>query len=97
MRRMRSAGNMHANGMAAFADDWETKIAFMRVRHLSHATWSETGALISAVAAPLTPETDDDQTQRSLDPEELERRSRAERRRIAQASSGGPVPRLVPR
>lgn len=45
--------------------------------------------------AEPVPSEDEDKTQRRLTANELERRMRDERRRIASAASGGPIKRLV--
>lgn len=84
--------------------DWQNKSDWMRSAGATSATWAvhfDAGtnlpvhvltSLTLGAAPPETPTVDP--TQRRLTPEQQEQAARAERRRLATASSGGPVMRV---
>lgn len=75
-------------------DDWNRKASWMRAMGATEACFATTGELISVTLGPEPIATDSDRpSPPSL--EETQRRMREEHRRIASASSGGPVKRLA--
>lgn len=67
--------------------DFEERVALMR--RLGVTKWGD----IELGPVPLSTEArDDDETQRSMTPTVTEMQRRQERRRLALAASGGPVP-----
>jgi hypothetical protein len=69
--------------------DLECRVAKMRA--LGVTRWGD----IELGPVPLSDAASDDRDQRTLTADELTRRAREERRRVAMASSGGPVPRVA--
>lgn len=98
-----SCGNTHGTGMSnTYPPAWEAKVAFMRARGITSATWISLGETLGETLGEVTlgplpsaPSDDDtEKTQPSISPQQRELNARAERRRISLAASGGPVPRL---
>lgn len=81
---------------AVYPTDWTTKEAFMRSHGVQSAKWDAEDHLLECTLGPAPiPAEDETSTKPStISPTEQERRAREERRRLATASSGGPVRRL---
>ena len=78
------------------SEAWSTKADWMRGTGATEATWDSLGNLTMLKLGPAPQPTDDDETETQpiLSPQKREQLAREERRRIASASSGGPVRRL---
>lgn len=81
--------------MSDASQDWTSKVEFARAHGLVEASFSADGKLTAFKLGP-TPVAEDDSrsTQQRFPTEEELLRDRAERRRVALRSSGGPVKRL---
>jgi hypothetical protein len=76
-----------------YPQEWETKLAWMRERSVTSATWSPDGLhLTSAEAAPVP--VDDARMEQDKQSQTPEQPRRADQR-VAFAASGGPRPRIV--
>ena len=92
LRQVKSADRLHpiqvGTDTDAAIEDFRARCRAMRAEGATQ--WD--GITLGPV--PYSASASDDSTQRTLTADELERRAREERRRIASASSGGPVPRV---
>lgn len=77
-------------GMAIHArDDWDAKLAWMREKSVTRATWSDEGALTSADAAPM-PSPENENTAKPQTASEIQKQIREQRERLIGLTSGGP-------